>query len=52
MFKTKIVEKIKTHILENIKKSNTHFYVYLHLLQIRAIYGSNTVQPDRPQTTI
>ena len=44
MFQTKVVEKIKTHILCSI----TFFY-------IRAVYEimrKNTVEPDRPQMTI
>jgi hypothetical protein len=45
MFQTKVVEKIKTHILCSVTFFPKNRAVY-------EIMWKNTVQPDRPQMTI
>jgi len=46
MFQTKVVEKIKTHILCSIIISPPENHAVYETMR------KNTVQPDRPQTTI
>jgi len=48
MFQTKVVEKVKTHILWSI-------YIYIYIKENRLIYEIiwyKIVEPDRPQMTI
>jgi hypothetical protein len=44
MFQTKVVEKIKTHILGPVTFSEDH--------AVREIMWKNMVEPDMPQITI
>jgi hypothetical protein len=46
MFQTKVVEKIKTHILFSIT------FFFSKIAQFTRQCGKNMVQPDRPQMTI
>jgi hypothetical protein len=49
MFQTKVVEKIKTHILCSVTFS---FFFCFENRAVYEIMWKNTVQPDRPQMAI
>ena len=48
VFQTKVVEKIKTHVLCSV-------YIYIYISENAAFYGTvwkNTIEADRPQMTV
>jgi hypothetical protein len=47
MFRTKVVEKIKTHTLYSI-----NFFFYFENLSIYEIMWKDIVEPGRPQTRV